>query len=84
MYSGGIRVDIAKFERELEKSGRADKLRSLADTPEGRRISAMFDAQAVEDAARRGDADALRDILGRVLNTEDGKRLSALLGEAMK
>ena len=36
----------------------------------------MVDTHAVEEAARTGDADALRRMLTQVLSTDEGKRLA--------
>ena len=62
--------------RELERQGKAGKLRALAESDAGQRVSRMLDGAALSEAAQRGDAAALRDILSRVLSTEDGKQLA--------
>lgn len=77
-------MDIEKLSRELERSGKAEKLRAVADTPEGRRLSNMIDPAAVTKAAQSGDTEAMRDILKQVLSTNEGQSLARMLGEAMK
>lgn len=62
---------------ELERQGKGDKLRALAESEDGQRINEMLDAAAVENAARTGDADALKKMLAQVLATAEGKRLAA-------
>ena len=77
-------MDFEKVGKELQKSGKADKMKSLADSAEAKRLSSMIDSKAVEKAAKSGDADALKGILKQVLDTDEGKRLAQMLGEAMK
>ena len=46
--SEGVKgMDIEKITGELEKSGKADKLRELADSEDCRALGAMLDAAAV-------------------------------------
>lgn len=77
-------MDIEKLGRELEKSGKADKLKAVADSEDGRRLAEMLDAGEVERAAASGDVRALQGILRQVLQTDEGKRLARQLGETMK
>lgn len=77
-------MDIEKLGRELEKSGKAEKLKSVASSADAKKLSAMLDAQAVERAARSGDGAAIRQILQQVLATDEGRRLAQKIGEAMK
>lgn len=70
--------------RELEKRGKTDDIKRIADSPEGQRIGRMVDSAAVEQAARTGDSAALRNILGSVLATEDGKRLAESIRKMME
>ena len=62
--------------RELERSGKARDLRTLADSEDGQKLSRMLDGKAVEQAAKSGDSEALRGILGQVLSTREGQRLA--------
>lgn len=78
-------MDFEKVGKELQKSGKADKVvKSLANSEEAKRLSSMLDTKAVENAAKSGDAAALKGILKQVLDTDEGKRLAQMLGEAMK
>jgi len=62
--------------RELERRGKSDKIRQLAESPDGQRLSSIIDVKAVESAAKNGDSAALSGILSKVLSTEEGKRLA--------
>ena len=44
----------------------------------------MFSEAELIKAAGSGDERALKDILRRVLSTNEGKKLAEMLGEAMK
>ena len=62
--------------KELERRGKTEAVKKLAESPEGKSLAAMIDPQAVEQAARSGDADALRQLLATVLSTREGQRLA--------
>ena len=68
----------------VRKSGKKDRLKSLADSAEGRAVSRMLDPAAVEKAAKSGDTAALQSILSDVLSTDEGKRLAERLKKAMQ
>lgn len=68
--------DLRQIARELEQSGRGGAIRALADSPEGKSLGGLLDAQAAERAVQSGDAAALREMLGRVLATDEGRRLA--------
>lgn len=70
--------------RELERRGKTDGIKRIAESEDGVRISRMVDPKAVEQAAKSGDNAALRDILGSVLNTEEGKRLAESVKRLMQ
>lgn len=76
--------DLENIGKQLQKSGKANELRSLAESPEGKRISEMLDAKTVEQAAKSGDTAALQEILRKVLSTDDGKALARKLGAMME
>ena len=77
-------LDLERVNAEIEKSGKKDRLKSLADSAEGRAVSRMLDPAAVEKAAKRGDTAALQSILSDVLSTDEGKRLAERLKKAMQ
>lgn len=76
--------DIEKLGRELQKQGKTDKLKSIAESEEGKAVMDVIDGAEVERAAKAGDAAALKTILAQVLSTDEGKRLAAKLKDAMK
>lgn len=76
--------DLESIGKLLQQSGKAPELRSIADSPEGRRLSGMLDAGQVEQAAKSGDIEALRGILQQVMSTEDGRALAKKLGSIME
>lgn len=77
-------LDLERVNAEIEKSGKKDRLKSLADSAEGRAVSLMLDPAAVEKAAKSGDTAALQSILSDVLSTDEGKRLAERLKKAMQ
>ena len=85
MFCGVISVnEFEKIGKELHRQGKTEKLKSLADSEEGRAVSQMVDADAVRKAAINGDAAALRTILSQVLSTSEGRKLAESLKNAMK
>ena len=77
-------LDLERVNAEIEKSGKKDRLKSLADSAEWRAVSRMLDPAAVEKAAKSGDTAALQSILSDVLSTDEGKRLAERLKKAMQ
>lgn len=74
--------------QELEKMGKAlftgqkgENLRTLMESDTGRALEQKLDAEAVEKAARSGDAAALQSILTQVLATEEGRALAEQLSK---
>ena len=70
--------------RELERRGKTEGLKALADSEDGRRLSGMIDAGAVEAAARSGDSRALAELLRGVLATDEGRRLAESVEKLIK
>ena len=70
--------------RELERRGKTEQIRRLAESADGKSLGAMIDAEAVEKAARSGDGEALGRILRRVLSTGEGQRLAADIQKLMQ
>lgn len=68
--------NFEKLGQELEKMGKTEELKRLAQSEMGQSIGRMVDAKAVETAARSGDTEALRRMLTQVLSTDDGKKLA--------
>ncbi len=70
--------------RELQRSGKGDALKKLADSKDAKALGGMLDAEAVRQAAKSGDTAALKTLLGGVLATEEGQRLARELRKMMK
>ena len=62
--------------RELERRGKTQELRALAASEDGARLAAMLDADSLEQAVKQGDGDSLRRLLGKALQTAEGRRLA--------
>ena len=69
--------------RELERRGKTDKIKALAESADGQRLSQMVDAEKIEQAAKSGDGDSLRRLLSSVLGTAEGQRLAENLKKLM-
>lgn len=75
--------DFEAISKKYMTGDRAETLKAAAASPEGQRLARMVDSKAVEDAARRGDTEALGGILRSVLATEEGRALAARLTDAL-
>jgi len=61
------------------------EIQELANSPDGMKIKTMLDRNgALSDAVESGDITALKDVLSRVLSTDEGARLAKKLSELMK
>ena len=73
--------NIEKFGSELLKSRKGDSIRALADSAEGKALSEKLDPAEVEKAARSGDAEAIKKLIGTVLSTPEGRALAEKLSK---
>lgn len=62
--------------KELERRGKTGDIKKLAESADGMKLADMIDSQKLESAARNGDSEALRAMLGQLLSTQEGKRLA--------
>jgi hypothetical protein len=69
--------------KELERRGKTEQLKALAETEDVKKLGKMLDADELERAAKAGDSQALKNILSSVLNTGEGQRLAQSLKEMM-
>ena len=76
--------NFESLSRELERRGKTEEINKLAQSRDGQRISGMIDPQAVEKAARGGDTESLKNMLGRILETPEGKRLAESVKKMME
>ena len=80
-------MQLQNFEsigRELERRGKTEEIKKIAESADGQRLSRMIDPKAVESAARSGDSEALKSILGSVLSTAEGQRLAESVKRLMQ
>lgn len=70
--------------KELQRRGKADDIKRLAESEDGLKLAGMIDAQSLEQAARSGDAGALKAMLASVLQTQEGKRLAENVRKMMQ
>ena len=76
--------NIEQLGRELRQRGKTDAIKALAETEESRRLAGMLDRGALEQAAKSGDSEALRALLGSVLRTEEGRHLAESVRRLMR
>ena len=76
--------NLENLGRELQKRGKTEDLRRLAESEDGQTLSRMLDCKTVEQAAKSGDGAVLRGVLSQVLSTEEGRRLAARLQKLMQ
>ena len=79
--------DLDALKNQLARDGRLQRLQEIADStdgPERRAYRAKLDAQKIEQAARAGDTETLRQILTQVLSTDTGQRLAGKVKDAMQ
>jgi hypothetical protein len=76
--------DLDALKQELARDGRLKRLQAIADSTDGQRFADALDAQKIEQAARTGDTELLRQILTQVLSTDAGQRLAGKVKDAMQ
>ena len=77
-------MNLEDLGRRLQQSGKADKIKEIAQSDAGARLSIMLDARAVEAAAKSGDNRALKNMLSQILSTEDGQKLAQSIKKIME
>lgn len=70
--------------RELERRGKTEQIKQLAESEDGEKLAKLIDANAVEQAAKSGDGEALRSLLSSMLSTQEGKRLAESVRRMME
>lgn len=76
-------MNLEDLSRKLQQSGKADKIKQIAQSDAGAKLSGMLDNNAVEKAVRSGDDQALRRMLSQILSTEDGQKLAQSIKQIM-
>ena len=72
------------MERKLMESGKADRVRAIAESKDGQTLLKKMDTDKVERAVQSGDSEALRSILMEVLRTGEGQRIAKELEKTMR
>ena len=67
--------DLDALKNQLARDGRLQRLQEIADARDG---------QKIDQAARTGDTELLRQILTQVLSTDAGQRLAGKVKDAMQ
>lgn len=70
--------------KELQRRGKAEDIKRLAESDEGLRLAGMIDAKKIESAAKSGDTEALRALLSSVLQTREGQKLAENVRKMMQ
>ena len=76
--------NFEKLGQELERMGKTEKIKQLAQSEDVQRIGRMVDVNAVEKAAKSGDSEALKRMLAQVLSTDEGKKLAESVSRLMQ
>ena len=75
--------DLERVERELRRRGKGAALQKLADSADGQALQKMLDGESVRRAAESGDSAAIRQMLGTVLGSDEGRRLAQQIQKLM-
>jgi len=70
--------------KELERRGKAEDIKRLAQSEDSGEPAGMIDAGRIEQAAKSGDTEALRALLSSVLQTQEGRRLAENVRKMME
>jgi len=70
--------------KELERRGKAEDIKRLAQSEDSVKLAGMIDAGRIEQAAKSGDTEALRALLSSVLQTQEGRRLAENVRKMME
>ena len=70
--------------KELERRGKTEDIKRLAQSEDGQKLAGMIDGQRLEQAAKAGDAEALKALLSSVLQTREGQRLAENVRKMMQ
>ena len=73
-------MDFAKLKQELEQK---KELKAAVESESGKKLMQRIDAAALERAAKTGDTETLKKMLGQVLSTPEGRALADKIQKAM-
>lgn len=72
-------MDLDEMKRKLEKNG---ALQAAASSDTAKKLMKSIDTAGLEQAAKRGDAEALKRYLAQALATPEGKALAEQVKKA--
>jgi len=76
--------DLSKLEKELKSIQNVDKIKNVAASPEGQRLSKTLDTAAIEKAVKSGNTAAMQSMIGEILKSSDGQELYRQIQNALK
>lgn len=74
-------MDLDALKQELQSNS---AVQSAAQSAEAQKLLRSMDAAGIEDAAKRGDAAALKQYLMQALSTPEGQALARRVQKAVK
>ena len=81
---GSAAKDLLTEERARSLQANAESIQKLAESPEGRKVKKLLgDEQRAAKALETGDTAELKQIMERVLSTEEGRRLAGRLKDLL-
>ena len=76
--------DYEVLEKELKNIQNVDKIKNVAASPAGQRLSKSIDTAAVEKAVKSGNTAAMQSMIGDILKSSDGQELYRQIQNALK
>jgi uncharacterized protein with von Willebrand factor type A (vWA) domain len=67
--------------QELLRGIGEEKLKAIAESEDGKRLSKIVDMKEAEKAVKSGDMEQMKALLTKVLSSEEGRRLAEQLSK---
>ncbi|MGI5984369.1 MAG: hypothetical protein GXY01_06730 [Clostridiales bacterium] len=74
--------EFEKISKELLKGGKANDVKNVVNSAEGKKIGKMVDGNALKKAVAEGDNDTVNKIVNQFLSTNEGKALAKKISES--
>jgi len=75
--------DLSAIEREMRRSGQAEKLLKTITDADKKRLAELVDRNALGAALQSGDVQSLENVLRQVLSTGEGQALARKIAGAL-
>ncbi len=77
---------IFSSENAAKLAAKQKEIQQLGQSPEGQKVRKLLggNANALQDAAMRGDGAALQEALSKILSTEEGARFAQQISDMMQ